>query len=90
MQGNPNWTREEAILVLDYYFRIFHEGEDAREPIQEASDILRKMPNARNATNPASFRSYNGVNMKLANFRSLDPAYDGAGQTNAGRSTIAI
>ncbi len=90
MKRNPNWTREEEILVLDYYFRIFHEGENARELTQEASDILRKMPNARNATNPASFRSYNGVNMKLANFRSLDPTYDGAGLTNAGRSTIAI
>lgn len=90
MAKNPKWTREEEIVALDYYFRIYHEGGVASDLIKEASDLLRSMPNSKNATDIHTFRNYNGVNMRMGNFMSLDPAYEGSGLTSVGRQTTAV
>lgn len=47
MAKNPKWTREEEIIALDYYFQIYHEGGNASELIEEASNLLRIMPNSK-------------------------------------------
>lgn len=90
MSKNPKWTREEEIIALDYYYQIYHEGGDASSLIEEASKLLRIMPNSKNASDIETFRNYNGVNMRMGNFMSLDPAYEGLGLTSVGRQTIAV
>lgn len=90
MAKNPKWTREEEIIALDYYYQIYHEGGDASTLIKEASRLLRIMPNSKNASDIETFRNYNGVNMRMGNFMSLDPAYEGLGLTSVGKQTIAV
>lgn len=90
MAKNPKWTREEEIIALDYYFRIYHEGGNASELIEEASRLLRIMPNCKNASDAETFRNVNGVSMRMGNFMSLDPTYEGQGLTSVGRQTIAV
>lgn len=90
MTKNPKWTREEEIIALDYYYKIYHEGGDASDLIEEASSLLRTMPNSKKASDMLTYRNYNGVNMRMGNFMSLDPAYEGLGLTRVGKQTIAI
>lgn len=49
MARNPNWSREEEIVVLDYYFRVFRDGDDYATLTKEASELLRKMPIAKSS-----------------------------------------
>lgn len=90
MAKNPKWTREEEIIALDYYFQIYHEGGNVSDLIEEASNLLRIMPNSKNASDMLTYRNFNGVNMRMGNFMSLDPAYEGLGLTSVGKQTIAI
>lgn len=90
MAKNPKWTREEEIIALDYYFQIYHEGGNASDLIEEASRLMRIMPNSKNASDAETFRNVNGVSMRMGNFMSLDPTYEGQGLTSVGRQTIAV
>ena len=67
MVRNPTWSRDELILALDLYMR--HNAE-----IVELSQTLNLLfgEQAQDAT---LFRNRNGVYMKLANFRAVDPLH---------------
>jgi len=76
----PPWSRDELILALDLYFRLnpLHTSDDHPE-IVALSETLRRLPMAVTARDTATFRNPAGVYMKLCNFLSLDPSYEGAG-----------
>jgi 5-methylcytosine-specific restriction enzyme A len=81
--SNPDWTRDELILALDFYLqhRPNPPGKGSVE-IQALSGTLKTLgerlfPAAGRAN---TFRNENGVYMKLMNFRRLDPQYTGVGK----------
>ena len=75
---SPPWARDELILALDVYFSgITHSRREPR--IAELSRLLKSLPLHGKEKKTANFRSPDSVRMKLDNFLSLDPSYDGAG-----------
>lgn len=86
MARNPNWTRDELILALDLYMRTGREQLGSDHPkVQDLSQLLNELPvHARNLRE-SKFRNANGVSMKLGNFLSLDPTYEGTGLERGSR-----
>jgi 5-methylcytosine-specific restriction protein A len=82
---NPPWTRDELILALDLYIRSGRRvlSEDHPDVIA-LSDLLNQLPIHKERE--AKFRNPNGVAMKLANFRALDPAAEGKHGLSRGNS----
>lgn len=77
---NPKWTRDEVILALDLYFKLTPGQMHAKnEDIIHLSKILNKLPIHKKRLDETTFRNPNGVALKLCNFLSIDPEYDGSG-----------
>ena len=75
---SPPWTRDELILALDLHFSgIAHSPKEPK--IEELSRLLKSLPFHGERRKITAFRSPNSVRMKLDNFLSLDPSYDGIG-----------
>jgi 5-methylcytosine-specific restriction protein A len=78
---NPNWHRDEAILALDLYFDKNLGSINSNNPkIVALSELLNRLPIRNNVQQ--TFRNPNGIVMKLANFKALDPNYQGKGLTS--------
>jgi 5-methylcytosine-specific restriction enzyme A len=78
MPRNPNWTTDEILLTLDFYFqRGWLDDEDPL--VLELSDLLNSLPTAGHREH--TFRNGNAVSMRLANFAGVDHGYDGVGLT---------
>ena len=78
----PNWTREELILSLDLYFKLFPNHFEETDPqIIELSLLLNKMADSYNLQKTEKFRNPVGVKSKLNNFLFLD--------TGKGRSNVS-
>jgi hypothetical protein len=83
---NPDWTRDEVIVALDFYLRHRpNPPAQASEAIAELSTNLNRIAAARGLTGDASLRNPNGAYMKLMNFRSLDPMITARGQVGLSR-----
>jgi len=78
--GNPDWARDELILALDLYFRVYprHPSQTDTEVVG-LSQLLNSLPIHADHGDGATFRNPNGVSMKLSNFLRFDPSYEGAG-----------
>ena len=75
---NPNWTEDELLLVINLYFE--NSWLDKTNPkVIEMSQILNRLPVHSKENRQKNFRNPNGVEMKLANLRRLDPDYEGEG-----------
>jgi 5-methylcytosine-specific restriction protein A len=89
---NPDWTRDELILALNFYLqhRPNPPGKDSQE-IRALSTMVKRLGKRLiPAANPTgTFRNENGVYMKLMNFRRLDPQYTVNGRTGLGRGARA-
>ena len=71
---NPKWERDEIILALDLYFKLEPKEMDAKnEKVIELSKTLNRLPIHKNKLLYQKFRNPNGVGLKLANFRAIDP-----------------
>lgn len=90
--SNPDWTRDELILALQFYLN--HRPNPPRKgsvEITELSSTLNLLgeklfpPGERANT----FRNANSVYMKLMNFRRLDPLYTSEGKTGLTRGAKA-
>lgn len=81
---NPPWHYDEIILALDFYFehrpRI---PEKYSEEIRDLSEMLRSLSVRLGNEVTSDYRNSNGVYMKLMNFKSVDPDYQGAGLASA-------
>jgi 5-methylcytosine-specific restriction enzyme A len=85
MVRNPTWSRDELILALDLYLRHRErllDSDDAE--IVELSQILNSLFGEQ-AQDAALFRNPNGVYMKLANFRAVDPLHTSQGKRGLSR-----
>jgi 5-methylcytosine-specific restriction protein A len=75
-----NWTQDELILALDLYFKApASHGDDRHPGVVELSELLQDLPIHPLSLRLPNFRNANGVALKLANFRTLDPTYTGTG-----------
>ena len=85
MARNPTWSRDELILTLDLYLRHRERLPDSDDgEILELSQTLNLLfgEQAKDAT---LFRNRNGVYMKLANFRAVDPLHTSQGKRGLSR-----
>lgn len=81
---NPNWTEDELLLVINLYFE--NSRLDKTNPkVIEMSQILNRLPVHSKENRQKNFRNPNGVEMKLANLRRLDPDYEEEGLKSGGR-----
>jgi 5-methylcytosine-specific restriction enzyme A len=91
---NPDWTRDELILALDFYFRHRARIPDkTSKPVLDLSRELNSLARALNLGGGVTFRNANGVYMKLMNFRRLDPDYTasgGVGLSRGGRADAQV
>jgi 5-methylcytosine-specific restriction protein A len=86
MPRNPNWSRDELILALDLYMQNGREQlGSSDEKVQDLSQLLNELPIHAREFRESEFRNANGVSMKLGNFLSLDPAYEGVGLERGSR-----
>lgn len=82
--ANPDWTRDELIVALDFYL-----GHNTHTPSKKSPEIEKLSKTIRQLSAklfPAelhsnTFRNVNGVYMKLMNFRRFDPQYQSEGKT---------
>jgi len=81
-ESNPNWKRDEVILLMDLYVRVGY-IEASHPKAIELSDLLKNSGIHEKIPNLSSFRTPGSIRMGMANLRSIDPAYDGDGLENA-------
>jgi 5-methylcytosine-specific restriction protein A len=80
MAKNPTWSRDELILALDLYLRHRERLPDSDDAeIVELSRTLNSLFGEQ-AKDSSLFRNPNGVYMKLANFRAVDPLHTSQGK----------
>jgi 5-methylcytosine-specific restriction protein A len=85
MARNPTWSRDELILALDLYMRHRERLPDSDDPdVVELSRTLNALYGER-ARDASLFRNHNGVYMKLANFRAVDPLHTSQGKRGLSR-----
>ncbi|MER8806053.1 HNH endonuclease [Mesorhizobium australicum] len=77
---NPDWTWDEHVLALDLYFQLKGTAFSKIHPkVLALSELLRTTGGFVGSAASTKFRNANGVNMKLMNFRRLDPDMQAAG-----------
>lgn len=83
---NPKWLRDELILALDLYMkhRSSPPGKHSDE-VADLSRLLNRLGQALGRSTNVTYRNYNGVYMKLMNFRSIDPDYTKDGRVGLQR-----
>jgi 5-methylcytosine-specific restriction protein A len=85
MVRNPTWSRDELILALHLYLHHREQLPDNDAPeITELSQVLNSLFGG-TARDAALFRNPNGVYMKLANFRAVDPLHTSQGKRGLSR-----
>lgn len=89
MRRNPPWTSEELILALDLYLRCGAIGPTDNQTA-ELSALLNSLPIHDDRPDRDRFRNRNGVKLKLANFRALDPNYTGLGMAHGSKLDVRI
>ena len=83
---NPKWQRDELILALDLYFRFnLSQKSNKHSAVIELSRILNSLPIHSYIPDKEKYRNANSVYMKLGNFSSLDPNYQGLGLQRGGK-----
>jgi predicted HNH restriction endonuclease len=84
---NPNWTQDELVVALDFYFRHrVSPPAQHSDAIAELSRNLNRIATARGLKGDARLRNTNGAYMKLMNFRSLDPLFTAHGRAGLSRT----
>ncbi|WP_232209699.1 HNH endonuclease [Rhodobacter ferrooxidans] len=85
-ERNPNWTRDELILALDYYLQHPGESHDDSSPgVTSLSQQINALAQLLGHGTSETLRNANGVSMKLLNFRAHDPEYTLRGQVGLQR-----
>ncbi|AHD00478.1 HNH endonuclease [Leisingera methylohalidivorans] len=83
---NPNWTRDELLVALDYYLE---NRDDYFSPtgkgVLELTARIGLVAKALGLTGSDTLRNAAGVSMKLLNFRSHDPEFETAGLTRGNK-----
>lgn len=80
---SPSWHRDEIILALDLYRTIDSKDMTKNNPkVIELSELLNKLPIHEESMRNEKFRNTNGVQLKLSNFKAIDPDFEGKGMSS--------
>ena len=78
----PKWHRDEIILALDLYNTLVPKEMNKNNPkVIELSELLNKLPIHETRKENEKFRNTNGVELKLSNFKAIDPDFEGKGMS---------
>lgn len=78
---NPVWNDEELILALDLYFSLEYGQMDGYNPqVRELSRILSCLNQEKGFS-----RTPGSISLKLANFKRIDPGFQGKGMVRGGK-----
>jgi 5-methylcytosine-specific restriction protein A len=80
---NPTWKRDELLLALELYLDR-GQLDTGDEDVVALSLLLNKLPLHTDRPDAEKFRNPNGVVLKLANFRHLDPSDPAKGMSSGG------
>jgi 5-methylcytosine-specific restriction protein A len=84
--ANPDWTRDELILLLDLYMRIDGQAiAPTNSQVIELSSLLNGLPIHSLSVRDSDFRNPAGIAMKLRNLQRLDPCSATAGLSHGSR-----
>ena len=89
MKRNPTWVRDELILALELYLKEGQIGPENPKVIA-LSDVLNALPIHTTRPDIEKFRNPNGVALKLANFRAIDPNDPATGMSAGGKGDKEI
>tara|TARA_Y100001934_G_scaffold188262_1_gene222085 strand:- start:3928 stop:4629 length:702 start_codon:yes stop_codon:yes gene_type:complete len=81
---NPVWKRDELLLALELYLEKGQLGPDDEDVIG-LSQLMNQLPLHIERPDVEKFRNPNGVALKLANFRHLDPSDPAKGMSSVGK-----
>jgi 5-methylcytosine-specific restriction protein A len=89
-ETNPDWSRDELIVALDFYLR--HRPNPPGKDSPEIAQLSKTLRNLGERLFPkwersGTYRNENGVNMKLMSFRRLDPQYIADGKVGLSRGS---
>lgn len=80
---SPSWHRDEIILALDLYRTLDAKDMTKNNPkVIELSKLLNELPIHEKSVQNEKFRNTNGVQLKLSNFKAIDPDFDGKGMSS--------
>lgn len=80
---SPSWHRDEIILALDLYRTLDAKDMTKNNPkVIELSELLNELPIHEKTMQNEKFRNTNGVQLKLSNFKAIDPDFDGKGMSS--------
>jgi len=89
--SNPNWTKDELILLIELYHRLRGQHIDRDNSlVKELSCLLNQLPIHDSSLRDAAFRNPVGVAMKLRNLQRLDPDAAAAGLRRGGQLEAAV
>ncbi len=89
--SNPDWSRDEHILALDFYIRHRpHIPGKESDKIQQLSQLLNVLSQKILGDTDRTFRNPSGVYMKLMNFRRFDPNYSGVGLAHGNKDEEVV
>ena len=82
---NPNWSRDELIITVDFYLKFAPKipGKGSAE-ISQLSKTLKQLHSKLGNEVSDTYRNVNGVYMKLMNLRRFDRSYEGKGLKRGG------
>ncbi len=83
---NPDWYRDELILVLDLYMNnpAAPAGKTSAAVVA-LSETLNRLGNRLGVQHDIDYRNPNGVYMKMMNFRRFDPLFTSSGKVGLTR-----
>ena len=77
---SPRWHRDEILLALDLYRTLrLEEMSKKNAKVIALSNLLNEMPIHESKDENEKFRNPTGVELKLANFKAIDPDFEGKG-----------
>lgn len=80
---SPSWHRDEIILALDLYRTLDSRDMTKNNPkVIELSELLNELPIHEKNIQNEKFRNTNGVQLKLSNFKAIDPHFEGKGMSS--------
>ena len=77
---SPRWHRDEILLALDLYRTLrLEEMSKKNAKVIALSNLLNEIPIHESKDENEKFRNPTGVELKLANFKAIDPDFEGKG-----------
>lgn len=87
----PRWHRDEIILALNLYRTLDSKEMNKNNPqVIELSELLNKLPIHEERIANEKFRNTNGVELKLCNFKAIDPNFKGQGMSRYSKNDEKI